>query len=244
LATHFLADLHLNDDHEPFARLLQQYLGGAARAAEAVYVLGDLFEVWIGDDGSLPRHRATIDAFAALAATGTPLYFMRGNRDFAVGSAFEHATGMQILDDPHAMNLYGTTTLLSHGDIFCTDDIEHQKFRRNYMDPQWRAQKLRWPLWARQGVAAWARRKSKNGKRRKPRDIMDVNNDTVTKLMAEYGARLLIHGHTHRPTTHSHVIDGQTVRRVVLPDWRPGQTGLLAVTGAGCETLWLQAPAV
>src|SRR5699024_7376512 len=143
LATHFLADLHLTDDHEPFARLLQQYLGGAARAAEAVYVPGALVEVGIGDDGSLPRPRATVDAFAALAATGTPLYFMRGNRDFAVGSAFEHATGMQILDDPHVMTLYGITTLLSHGDVFCTDDIEHQRFRRNYMDPQWRAQKLR-----------------------------------------------------------------------------------------------------
>lgn len=239
MATHFLADLHLNDDHEPFARLLQQYLGGAARTAEAVYVLGDLFEVWVGDDGSLPRHRATIDALAALAATDVPLYFMRGNRDFAIGETFAATTGMTILDDLHVIDLYGVPTLLSHGDVFCSDDVEHQQFRANYMDPQWRARKLRWPLWVRQGVATWARRKSRRGKARKPQDIMDVNADTVQRLMAEHCVRRLIHGHTHRPATHACDINGQSVQRIVLPDWRPNRTGVLTVGAQGCNTLWL-----
>lgn len=239
MATHFLADLHLNDAREPFARLLQQYLAGPARAAEAVYVLGDLFEVWIGDDGSLPRHRATIDSFAALAGSGVPLYFMRGNRDFAVGDAFVAATGMQLLDDPCTIDLYGVPTLLSHGDLFCTDDVDHQAFRARYLDPAWRERKLRLPLWSRQLLAIWARRKSRRGKARKPQHIMDVNEETVARVMAEHGVRQLIHGHTHRPATHDYDAAGTQRRRIVLPDWRPGQTGVLSVSEAGFDTLWL-----
>lgn len=241
MATHFLADLHLNDAQEPFARLLHQYLNGPARQAEAVYVLGDLFEVWIGDDGSLPRHRATIDSFAALADTGVPLYFMRGNRDFAVGDTFARSSGMKILDDLHVIDLYGVPTLLSHGDVFCTDDHEHQVFREQYMDPEWRARKLRLPLWSRKLVAKWARHKSRRGKARKPRDIMDVNERTVKRVMAEYGARQLIHGHTHRPDTYQYDTEDSELRRIVLPDWRYGQTGVLTVDKTIWETLWLPA---
>lgn len=240
MATHFLADLHLNDAQEPLARLLQQYLNGPARYAEAVYVLGDLFEVWIGDDGSLPRHRATIDSFAALANAGVPLYFMRGNRDFAVGDTFAQASHMTILDDLHVIDLYGTATLLSHGDIFCTDDVMHQAFRAQYMDPAWRARKLRWPVLARKSVAAWARHKSRRGKARKPQDIMDVNDDTVKRIMAEQGVRQLIHGHTHRPQMHEYNTDRGVLQRIVLPDWRPNQTGVLVVDDTGCDTLWLK----
>lgn len=240
MATHFLADLHLDDDHGPLARLLQQYLRGPARRAEAIYVLGDLFEVWLGDDGSLARHRATIKAFAAVTAAGVPLYFMRGNRDFAVGAAFARATGMRLLDDLHRVDLYGVPTLLSHGDIFCSDDPAHQAFRRRYMDPHWRARRLRLPLWSRRLAAAWARRKSRRGKRRKPQHIMDVNDATVQRIMIEYGARQLIHGHTHRPATHEYNVDGATFRRIVVPDWRPHQAGVVRIDAAGCNTLRLR----
>lgn len=239
MATHFLADLHLDNAHDSFARRLQAYLAGPARTAEAVYVLGDLFEVWIGDDGGLPRHRDTIDAFAALTQAGVPAYFMRGNRDFAVGDAFTHATGMRILDDPYMLDLYGVPTLLSHGDLLCTDDIAHQAFRTRYTDPQWRAAKLAWPLWLRQLVARWARHKSRRGKERKPQHIMDVNADSVRRTMLEHGARRLIHGHTHRPATHTQSVDGVELCRIVLPDWRPNQIGIVRVDTGGCDTLWL-----
>jgi Uncharacterized protein conserved in bacteria len=127
MATHLLADVHLTGADDPNAARLSAYLDGPAREAEAVYVLGDLFDVWIGDDGSLPEHAAVIDRFAALARTDVPLYFIRGNRDFAVGEAFVAASHMQILDDPIVVDLHGTPTLLSHGDVFCTDDTAHQK---------------------------------------------------------------------------------------------------------------------
>lgn len=240
MATHFLADLHLDNAHGLYAGRLQHYLATAARQAEALYVLGDLFEVWIGDDGSLPRHRATIDAFADLAQTGVPIYFMRGNRDFAIGAQFLLSSGMHLLDDPFLLDLYDVPTLLSHGDMFCTDDHAHQAFRAHYLDPGWRDRKLRLPLWLRRLVAIWARRKSRRGKARKPRHIMDVNADTVVATLRGYGAKRLIHGHTHRPDTHACVIDGAPVQRIVLPDWRPDQSGVLVVDETGCRTLWLQ----
>ena len=239
MATHFLADLHLDNARGPYARRLQGYLVGAARQADAVYVLGDLFEVWIGDDGSLPRHQATVDAFAALAESGVPVFFMRGNRDFAIGAEFLHGSGMRLLPDPYLLDLYGVPTLLSHGDMLCTDDAAHQAFRARYLDPEWRASKLRLPLWLRRLVAVWARHKSRRGKARKPQHIMDVNTDTVVAEMHKYGARRLIHGHTHRPATHEHTAGGTMLQRIVLPDWRPEQTGVLVVSETGCETLWL-----
>ncbi|HLQ86270.1 MAG TPA: UDP-2,3-diacylglucosamine diphosphatase [Salinisphaeraceae bacterium] len=239
MATHFLADLHLQDDRGQLARKLHAYLAGPAHQAAAVYVLGDLFDVWIGDDGSLPQHRATINAFAALAAAGTRVYFMRGNRDFAVGEDFFRSSGMRLLPDPQLLDLYGIPTLLSHGDLLCTDDHAHQAFRQKYLDPRWRRRRLRLPLWFRRVAAAWARRKSSRDKARKPRHIMDVNGDSVLRLMHEHGALQLIHGHTHRPETHDYCAHGEKLRRIVLPDWRPGQTGVLVVDENGCRTLWL-----
>lgn len=240
MATHFLADLHLDDAHDAFARRLQGYLAGDARFADALYVLGDLFEVWIGDDGSLARHRATVDAFANLTQAGVPVYFMRGNRDFAVGAAFVRATGMQILDDAHVIDLYGSPTLLCHGDLLCTDDRAHQAFRARYLDSDWRNRQLRLPLWSRRLLARWARTRSRRGKARKPRCIMDVNADAVAGVARQYGVRQLIHGHTHRPDTHVCDVDGTPVRRIVLPDWRPDRMGVLVADDTGFETLWLR----
>ncbi len=239
MATHFLADLHLIDTREPNAQRLARYLAGPARDAEAVYVLGDLFDVWIGDDGSLPIHRATVDLFGELAASGTPVYFMRGNRDFAVGEAFFQASGMQILSDPHVIDLYGAATLLSHGDYFCTGDRAHQAFRAKYMDPTWRKRMLRLPLWLRRLLAKRARRKSAEGKALKPWHIMDVNPETVTRTMRAHGVRHLIHGHTHRPETHVFNLDGAAAKRHVLPDWRPDQAAVLVADKNALRTLWL-----
>ncbi len=239
MATHFLADLHLTDTREPNAQRLARYLAGPALEAEAVYVLGDLFDVWIGDDGSLPTHRETVDRLGELAARGVPIYFMRGNRDFAVGEAFVQASGMRILEDPCVVDLYGIPTLLSHGDYFCTDDAAHQAFRAKYMNPVWRRRMLRLPLLLRRLLAKRARRKSTEGKALKPWRIMDVNPDAVAATMRENGVQRLIHGHTHRPETHVFDLDGARAERHVLPNWRPDQAGVLVVDESELRTVWL-----
>lgn len=228
-ATHFIADLHLVDDREPAARRLAAYLAGPARAAAALYVLGDLFDVWIGDDGSVPRHARTLDAFAALADTGVPLYFMRGNRDFAVGTAFEQRSRLQIIDDPTTVDLYGIPTLLAHGDVFCSDDVAHQAFRAKYTDARWRHRRLALPLWLRRTVARRARRRSAASKQTKPAHIMDVNAQTVSDMAAEHGVTRIIHGHTHRPTDH---IDRSPARHV-LADWRDDLAEVMIVDDQG-----------
>lgn len=223
MATHLLADVHLTGADDPNAARLIAYLDGPARAAEAVYVLGDLFDVWIGDDGSLPIHATVVERFAALARSNVAVYFMRGNRDFAVGDGFVAASRMQILDDPIAVDLHGTPTLLSHGDVLCTDDTAHQAFRAKYTDPRWRARMLKLPLWLRRQLARRARRRSTAGKTAKPMQLMDTNPRAVRETMAHYGVRRLIHGHTHRPARHTLEVDGEHAERIVLADWRPDQ---------------------
>lgn len=230
MATHLIADVHLRETQDGNIARLADYLAGPAREADALYVLGDLFDVWVGDDGSIPAHRATVDAFAALARSGVPIYFMRGNRDFAVGEAFVAESHMQIVDDPLLVDLHGTPTLLSHGDALCTDDTAHQLFRARYTDPRWRARMLRIPLWLRRMLARHARRKSTAGKTRKAAHIMDVNADTVVETMRQHGVRRLIHGHTHRPDTHCLTIDGQSAARHVLADWRSDRAEVMVVT--------------
>lgn len=233
MATHFIADLHLTGDADPKAARLAGYLAGEARRADALYVLGDLFDVWLGDDGSLPRHAQTLAAFARLAAAGVPVFFMRGNRDFAVGREFAAASRMQIIDDPLVIDLHGSPTLLTHGDMLCTDDTAHQEFRARYTDPAWRARMLRLPLWLRRLLAARARRNSSAGKARKSDRIMDVNDDAVVALMAHYRVRRLIHGHTHRPTDHALVRPRQPGRRHVIADWRAHRAEVLVARNGG-----------
>lgn len=230
-STHFIADLHLDNDSEPAARRLAAYLAGPARSADALYVLGDLFEVWIGDDGSLPGHRATLDAFAALVAHGVPVCFQRGNRDFAVGNAFAARSGMRVLDDPTVVDLYGTLTLLTHGDLLCSDDLAQQRFRARYSNPRWRARMLALPVWVRRLIARHARQRSAASKQHKAAEIIDVNRDTVAALAHEHGVSRVIHGHTHRPADHVE----QALARHVIADWRPDQAEVLIVNADGVQ---------
>jgi UDP-2,3-diacylglucosamine hydrolase len=227
--THFIADLHLVDGQESKARWLADYLAGPARTADALYVMGDLFDVWIGDDGSIPQHAATLDGFAELVDAGVPVYFIRGNRDFAVGSEFENRSGMRIIEDPTVVTLYGVPTLLAHGDLFCTDDVSHQAFRRKYLDANWRRRRLALPLWLRRTIAQWARRRSTRAKSQKSEHIMDVNAETVAQIAAQYGARRIIHGHTHRPADHT----SPGLSRHVLADWRDATAEVLIVSEGG-----------
>ncbi|MDA3921935.1 MAG: UDP-2,3-diacylglucosamine diphosphatase [Salinisphaera sp.] len=229
--THFIADLHLDNDCEPAASRLAAYLAGPARQADALYVLGDLFEVWIGDDGSISNHRQTLQAFADLAAAGVPAYFMRGNRDFAVGDEFQRLSRMSVLDDPSVIDLYGQAVLLTHGDLLCSDDLPQQRFRACYTNPRWRARMLKLPLWLRKLAARIARNRSTAGKTHKATRMMDVNADTAAALAARHGVSTIIHGHTHRPADH---VDAR-LARYVIADWRPEQAEVLIVSPAGFQ---------
>lgn len=233
MAVHFIADLHLQASRPGLVDVLHRYLAGPARQADALYILGDLFEVWVGDDGGLREFGDTVAAIAALAEHGTAVYFMRGNRDFGVGPRFAAAGRLEILDDPAVVDLPAGRALLSHGDLLCTDDTAHQRFRARYNDPSWRARMLRLPLWSRRLVARYARARSRAGKRRKTSAIMDVNPDAVRRLMRRYDIPLLIHGHTHRPADHEVDVDGTAGRRLVLADWHDDRGEVLVCDDGG-----------
>lgn len=205
------------------------YLAGPARQAEALYILGDLFDVWIGDDGSMPVHGPVLEALAELTGSGMAVHFMRGNRDFAVGKDFAQRTGLHIMPDPARIMLYGQPTLLAHGDVFCSDDRQHQAFRAKYTDPRWRRHRLALPLWLRRAAARRARHRSRESKQHKPWHIMDANADTVIQMARTWQVTRIIHGHTHRPADHE---DGALTRHV-LADWRPDQAQVLIAEDDG-----------
>jgi UDP-2,3-diacylglucosamine hydrolase len=225
--TLFISDLHLDGERPAVIELFRHFLQHTAPAAEKLYILGDLFEAWIGDDDDNPQYRQIVSELQRFADTGVPLFFMHGNRDFLVGQQFAIDTGCQLLQDPCIIDLYGTPTLLMHGDSLCTDDTEHQEFRRIVRDPGWQAQFLAQPLEQRIAAARNARAVSSESKQYKPEDIMDVNNSSVISTMREYGVHQLIHGHTHRPAIHELEIDGVSARRIVLGDWHDARGSVL-----------------
>jgi UDP-2,3-diacylglucosamine hydrolase len=216
MTTLFVSDLHLAPKRPHSSELFFQMLRGEARRADALYVLGDLFEYWIGDDAAdTLGYTPVIRQLRKLTESGVPLYFMRGNRDFLAGRGFAAATGCEILPDPTTVDLYGERVLLMHGDSLCTDDVEHQKFREMVDDPDWQREFLRKPVETRMEMAESARSQSNEHKSSLSMEIMDVNRDAVRRTFGHHGVRLLIHGHTHRPAFHD---DGDT-RRIVLGDW-------------------------
>lgn len=228
--TLFLSDLHLPPGPSPFREGFRRFLEGPARDAEAVYILGDLFEYWIGDDLGMQDYAPEVAQLAALSQTGVKLYFQRGNRDFLVGEDFCLLSGMQLLRDPAVIDLYGTPTVLSHGDLLCTDDIGYQRWRRFAHNPTAQRFFRGLPRAWRERVAQRVRGRSKAEKRYKPEDIMDVNATAVEAFFRLSGARRLIHGHTHRPAVHE-LAGG--LERVVLADWRPERMEYLAATPEG-----------
>lgn len=234
MTLHFIADLHLHAARSELTTLFHRYLAGEARRADALYILGDLFEAWVGDDGGLREFRDTVDALAELAESGTKIHFMRGNRDFGIGPEFAAACRLTILEDPAVIALPDATrALLTHGDFLCTDDDAHQRFRARYNDPHWRAKMLRLPLWSRRLIARYARARSRAGNRNKPEAIMDVNPDAVRRVMHDHDVPLLIHGHTHRPAEHEVALDGTPGRRLVLSDWHGDRGEALICDGDG-----------
>ncbi len=228
MATLFLSDLHLPAEPSPLREGFLRFLTGPARTAQAVYLLGDVFEYWIGDDCGLRSYAAEIEALRQLTAAGVAVHFMHGNRDFLVGRAFARATGVALLRDPTIISLDGRPALLSHGDRWCTDDRSYQRWRRFSRNPltQWLFLKL--PEARRQRVAGGVRDQSTAAKRHKADTIMDVNASAVTAALRRHAVDLIIHGHTHRPADHRLQLGGREAQRVVLADWHPDRMEYLA----------------
>lgn len=219
MTTLFVSDLHLEAGRPEIANQFLQFLKTEATEAEALYILGDLFEAWVGDDDPNTHYSAIKMALRALSDKGIPVYFMHGNRDFMIGSLFANETGVKILPDPYAITMYGQKALLSHGDAMCTDDVQYQQVRLMTRNPEWQAAILQKPLRERLAMAEQARQQSLERAINLDSDITDVNQDEVRKLITEHGVDVLLHGHTHRPAVHEVKLENRTAKRVVLGDW-------------------------
>lgn len=233
MRTLFVSDLHLDPDRPRVAAAFLSLLSGEARRAEALYILGDLFEAWVGDDGASPLGDEVALALRALSDAGIAIHFIRGNRDFLLGRDFAERCGMRVLPDPSVIDLYGTPTLLLHGDLLCTDDLPYQQWRRQSRDPDWQAALLAQPLAVRRAMAAKARTTSRAHLDGLSETIMDVAPATVEQWFRLYGVNRMIHGHTHRPAIHATIVDGRPCTRIVLGDWHDDRTWLLSAEPDG-----------
>ncbi len=221
----FVSDVHLSAEHpattQAFLRFIDEEVAGRAGR---LYILGDLFEYWAGDDAiddavDDPLAQRIVAALRALSDSGIALAFMAGNRDFLIGDGFAKAAGLTLLDDPHRVRIGGVDLVLSHGDALCVDDVEYQRFRAMVREPAWQRAFLAKPLDERRAVIAGVRIQSEEAKRLKAAQIMDVNDAAVCALLAAHSDAIFIHGHTHRPAHHQHAIGRAPRERWVLTDW-------------------------
>jgi UDP-2,3-diacylglucosamine hydrolase len=233
--TLFISDLHLCGARPAITGLFLDFLRRRARASDALYILGDLFEYWIGDEAvEQEEFRSIIRGLRELTAGGTPVFVMHGNRDFLMGDGFETATGSRLLKDPAHIDLYGAPTLLMHGDSLCTDDTEYMTFRATVRSPAWQKEFLGKSIAERDRIVRDFREISKNSTAAKKPEIMDVNQKAVESVMREHHVQRLIHGHTHRPKEHVFNLDGRPARRMVLGDWYE-QGSVLRVDAQGWQ---------
>lgn len=216
---HFISDLHLSDDQPATMRAFLAYLAGPARTASALYILGDLFEYWAGDDHHTELGQTIADALRALSEHGTAIRFMAGNRDFLVGQQFAAHACMTLLPDPTRLVVDGVRILLTHGDQLCTDDTAYLAYRETVRASGWQRDFLARPVAERVSFIESLRARSRAENASKSRDIMDVNAGTVDEWFRNHDCTVIIHGHTHRPKRHEHEVDGKTCIRWVLPDW-------------------------
>jgi UDP-2,3-diacylglucosamine hydrolase len=240
MSTLFISDLHLCSGRPQINRCFLGFLERDARDADALYILGDLFEYWAGDDDlDDPLNAAVAAALAQLSGSSVPVFLMHGNRDFVIGEAFARASGVQLLPDPVLLNLYGQPVLLMHGDTLCTLDQEYQAFRREARSDTWIRNLLAKPLTERKAAIEALRRQSEQEKRSKAAEIMDVAPAEVEAALRRHGYPRLIHGHTHRPARHVHVVDGHACERWVLADWYQAGS-YLACDESGCRAVRLK----
>jgi UDP-2,3-diacylglucosamine hydrolase len=240
LTTLFVSDLHLCSGRPEINRSFFGFLERKAPGARALYILGDLFEYWAGDDDlDDPFNTTVVAALARLVAGGVPTYLLHGNRDFVIGEAFARASGVTLLPDPTLLNLYGQPTLIMHGDTLCTRDQAYQAFRIEVRSNAWIRNLLSRPLAERKAAIESLRRQSEREKSHKPEEIMDVDPAEVEATLRRYGYPRLIHGHTHRPARHVHTLDGHDCERWVLADWYR-QGSYLACDESGCRTVALE----
>ncbi|WP_034297739.1 UDP-2,3-diacylglucosamine diphosphatase [Herbaspirillum sp. RV1423] len=234
----FISDLHLQAGLPRTTQAFFDFLTQRAAFAEHLYLLGDIFEYWAGDDDlDTPYNRAIADALRRLSDRGVQLFWIAGNRDFLVGASFAEAAGLTILDDPHVIRLAGRDITLAHGDAQCTDDTAYMAFRAQVRQAAWQQQFLTMPLAQRKAIIEGVRQNSKDANKEKSYEIMDVNADAIRNLYDSTGTQTLIHGHTHRPALHAVEAGGRTLLRYVLPDWEydvePARGGWISLTQDG-----------
>ncbi|NRA85663.1 MAG: UDP-2,3-diacylglucosamine diphosphatase [Gammaproteobacteria bacterium] len=235
--TLFIADLHLSDDRSDISDLFYHFLRTTAREAQALYILGDLFEIWFGDDNHSALNQQVAFEIKQLSDSGVPVYFIHGNRDFIVGKNFAAKAGMILLPEHHVIQLYGQPVLIMHGDTLCTLDVAYQKFRIKSRKAWWQKMMLSLPLFLRRTMAQRARQKSELKNSGRSMTIMDVTQSEVERQMRNFGVNTLIHGHTHRPDQHYFTLDNQDAKRVVLGDWYT-QGSVLEVSEQGFNLIF------
>jgi UDP-2,3-diacylglucosamine hydrolase len=217
--TYFISDLHLSADRDDINQCLFTFLSEQAPKADALYVLGDLFEVWIGDDDQNSFTLNIAKAFHALSQSGVPVYFIHGNRDFLIRQRFAKQADFKILPEQMVIDLYGEPTLIMHGDELCTKDTEYQAFRKKARSWWWPRIMLSLPLSTRRKLAQKGRATSKQKQSKLSQEIMDVTPEEVVNYMQRFAVKRLVHGHTHRPAIHELTINEQSAQRIVLGDW-------------------------
>jgi UDP-2,3-diacylglucosamine hydrolase len=231
----FISDLHLTPERPLPVQLFYRFISEIAPHAQALYILGDFFEAWVGDDDlTQPFHRDIAAALKSLSEQNIAVFFLPGNRDFLVGPAFAEAAGVRLLADPTQVELFGMPTLLAHGDLYCTDDAAYQDFRKQVRDPAWQQSFLAQPLAQRHALAKALRERSEHAKADKKPEIMDANDTAISQALETYAVTRIIHGHTHRPARHEHPLHDRICERWVLPDWYENG-GYLACDERGCR---------
>ena len=236
----FISDLHLAAERPQSTETLLRFLSSTAKQAEQLFILGDLFEYWVGDEAlDEPMPAQVAAALRELGSGGTAVSYMHGNRDFLIGERFAQTAGARLLPDPFTVTLYGVPTLLMHGDSMCTDDTEYLAFRKMVRNPAWQEEFLAKPIAERIQLAQAARAQSEQSKQVKSMEIMDVATDAVESVLREHEYPRLIHGHTHRPATHQHVVDGHQCERIVLADWYANGS-YLECDDKGCRAVTIE----
>jgi len=234
--TYFIADLHLSENRPDISACFFRFLENEAVKAETLYILGDLFEAWVGDDDDSPYLKTIADALSKLSHSGTKIYYIHGNRDFLLGKRYAKQANMQLLPEIDTIDLYGQHVVVMHGDTLCTRDINYQAFRKKSRSWWWQAAVKSLPLFIRKKMAANYPQKSAAATALKSQEIMDVTPEEVISCLETYHSQLLIHGHTHRPAVHNISANGSSAQRIVLGDWYE-QGAWLKVTPESIELL-------